>query len=243
MNQALLNEVPAPLAAARPVLADKAWIFNGYSEMSLTYLGRYTYRLPYGEMVEVGPLVNHREIDETATMQHRGPHNPYGVAWKTIPLQGEYIARELLTLAGRNLGKRGIFVTTNVNDPELPARRAEALEMGRRTAIQAIEAFKVSRRERDAGSGGKFKPDARVWNWMKEYAPDDEFFGGKSKQTEANTLMATAVDKIAQLIERMGTAPGAKAPGPNDPPVKKNFEKDEDYKKRVAAWALGPQKE
>ncbi len=229
--------------AVKPVerpLADVAYVYNGYDDVSLLHLGAYTYNIKAGHVTRIDSLPNHREIDTDRTKGGK-------IQWMTIPLKGEFIAREIIE--GRPYSKRGLAVFTEEggkDDPLIDGVRVpqklkdDADARGEAFKLQAIEAFIVSRDKAKAGiPGNKMRPDAHVYEWMKKFRSDDEMFAERHAKTDSQALMAAAVDKIAAIAEFLKE----KADVPGMPPRRKPMEGDESYKARVAEWAAIPAEE
>ncbi len=226
--------------ASKPVekpLSDVAYVYNGYEDVNLLYLGAYRYNLKAGHVTRIDSLPNHREVDTDRT---KGSSK---LQFMVIPLKGEFIAKEVIER--RNFGKRGIVVFTDEggkDDPiidgvRIPEKlKADADAAGYQFKLQAIESFIIGRDKAKAGiPGNKMRADGHIFEWMKKFRSDDEMFAERHAKTDSNALMAAAVEKIAAIAEFLKE----KTDTPGMPPRRKPMEGDESYKARVAEWAMG----
>ncbi len=225
--------------ATKPVekpLADVVYVYNGYADLNLLYLGAYRFNLKAGHVTRIESLPNHREVDTDRT---KGSSK---LQYMVLPLKGESIATEVIDK--RNYSKRGVMVFLEEGSKEdplidgvrVPAQlKAEADSRGEAFKLQAIEAFIVGRDKAKAGiAGNKMRPDAHIYEWMKQFRSDDEMFAERHAKTDSNALMAAAGDKIAAIAEFLKE----KTDTPGMPPRRKPMEADESYKARVAEWAM-----
>ncbi len=183
-------------------VADTAYIYNGYDDLTLDYLGRYKYELKRGQVTRIDPLPNHKEINQNDS-------NGAEVKWRLIPLKGESIAREIIETRGFN--ERGIFVST---DPRIGQRmKDEADATGRAWILTQIEAFKVGRDKARAGIAGyKLKPDPSVYRWMQQFTPDDELFGEQHRKADQQGQIASAIDLLTKLVVGKAEIPKVELP-------------------------------
>jgi hypothetical protein len=225
--------------ATRPVekpVAATAYIYNAYDTLRLQYLGQYVYEIPQGRVTRIDSLPEHREID-----QHRSVGK--NVEWHIIPLKGERIARELIELRGYS--KKGVVVFTGNEDipgkvvlidgVDVPEKLvADATAAAESYMLHAIESFVVKREKAKAGiSGFPMRPDAHIYNWMRKFRADDEMFAERHAKTDSNALLAAAVEKMAQMAERLS---GAATIAVTDIPVRSKDEKYEAYAERMVKW-------
>ncbi len=214
--------------------AEVAYIYNGFDDLNLQYLGRYQFILPRHKVTRIDAKPEHREKNENDS---DAKHTEY----RLIPLAGESIAREIIE--NRGLQERGLVVF--LDGPNVPkALKEEADEAGKRHILTQIEAFKVGRDKARAGIAGyKIKPDPSVYKWMQEYNPDDELFGEGHRKTDSTDKIAEAISILTQFVTRPQQWPtvqtvAGEAPAPATEtlplPRKKPLETDEAYQKRIA---------
>ncbi len=179
---------------AKP-LADVAYVYNGYDDVTLKHLGMYEYHFPYGKVTRVGPLPEHRE-------KNAGESVGREVVFQTIPLKGESIARELIEVRG--YAKKGMWVFVNGTGKVPDEIKAQCDSDGERHARTEIERFKVGREKAKAGTPGyRMKPDARIYSWMKRYSPDDELFAEQSRRSDTAQTTARALAQLTEIAKAL----------------------------------------
>lgn len=229
--------------AEKPVIrtiADTAWIYNGYADITLHHVG-IPYFLKAGEVTRIDGLPDYQEVDQNTS-------SGKDLNYRPMPLKGEYIAREMID--NRKFGDYGFVVFTD--GPEIkPEVKAAADERAIQHKKQAIEQFKIGREKAKSGTAGyKINPDPQIYQWMKQYSPDDPMFAEQSTKTEANNEIARAIAMMAQLLGAQ-QQPKTEAVTVNtatpvvsesqsteesksEKPKRKPFESKEDYAKRLA---------
>jgi hypothetical protein len=172
---------------------ETAYIYNGFGDLSLPYLGAYTYDIPYGEVTAVH-AVEHREVDQSKSFDGNS-------IYMAIHLPGESIARELIET--RKFNQRGCAVFFDGPDIS-PALKEKCDSEGERFILGEIEAFKINREKAKAGTAGyKIKPDKMVYDWMRKYTPDDEVFASQSHRTSQAAQTASAINKLTDIADRL----------------------------------------
>jgi hypothetical protein len=184
-----------------PHYRETAYIYNGLGELTLPYLGMYTYQIPFEEVTTIN-AVEHREVDQSKSFHGES-------VFMAIHLPGESIARELIET--RKYSQKGCAVF--FDGPEVPEELKEKCDHeGERFRLGEIEAFKVNREKAKSGTAGyKIKPDKRVYEWMRIHTPDDEVFASQSRRTSREDQTALAINKLAdiagQLARQQETSP------------------------------------
>jgi uncharacterized protein YbaA (DUF1428 family) len=172
---------------------ETAYIYNGFGDLSLPYLGAYTYDIPYGEVTEIHS-VEHREVDQSKSFDGTS-------VYMSIHLPGESIARELIET--RQFNQKGCAVFFDGPDVS-PALKEKCDSEGERFILGEIEAFKINREKAKAGTAGyKIKPDHMVYEWMRKYTPDDEVFASQSHRTSQASQTASAINKLTDIADRL----------------------------------------
>jgi uncharacterized protein YbaA (DUF1428 family) len=172
---------------------ETAYIYNGFGDLSLPYLGAYTYDIPYGEVTEIHS-VEHREVDQSKSFDGTS-------VYMAIHLPGESIARELIET--RQFNQKGCAVF--FDGPDVSPELKEKCDVeGERFILGEIEAFKINREKAKAGTAGyKIKPDHMVYEWMRKYTPDDEVFASQSHRTSQASQTASAINKLTDIADRL----------------------------------------
>lgn len=193
----LLKQAQAPPVT---VVADTAYIYNAFYDITLTHLG-IDYFLKKGEITKIDGKPDYKEIDQ---------HSSAGsdIVWRNIPLKGEFIAREMVDLHG--IDKWGLQVLT---EPKIGVNlKREVDERAKAHIFKKIEEYKMGReRSRNGAKGYKTIPDAMVYHFMREYTPDDPIFAEQHQKSDVAADMANAVKLLTQLWAKQQMAPPAPA--------------------------------
>lgn len=215
----------------RPV-SDICYVYNGYDDITLKYLGMYSFTFKRGEVTKIN-AIEYREPDQSKS-------EGKNIVYQNHHLPGESIARELIET--RKFGDKGLAVF--IEGPEAPKRlKDECDAKGLAYRLRKIEEFKVNREKAKAGTAGfKIRPDVNVARWLQEHSPDDEYFATQHTKTAANTTMADAVSKLTTIVETLVAKDSAKAEeakGPVlTPPKRKPMESPEAHQARVNQWKV-----
>lgn len=207
-------------------LEETAYVYNGYADKTLVYLGAFEYFIPFGKVTKIDGKPEYREPNQQKSAKGQ-------IVWETIPMKGESIAREIIE--NRKYNELGIVVFT-----ETPAVDKEtgdfiapkelkkvADEIGRIARLSAIQAFRIGREKAKSGiAGHPMRPPDHLIPWLSEYAPDDEFFANQSTKTDQMTVLTNAFSMMAEMFSRI--VPKS--------PKRKPMESTEDFAKRIAAW-------
>jgi hypothetical protein len=200
-------------AAVKPV-ADVAYVYNGFGDIRLEYLGRYHYDFEFGKVTKIETIHEHMEVNAERSTGRE-------LVYDVMPLKGENIARELIE--GRGYGRKGMAIF--FNNTGIPPRelKEKADAEGEQCARTSIENFKTARDKARSGIAGfKMKPDARIYNWMKKYSPDDDMFAEQHRKSNASELTAASLDTLTKLmgvvLQRQADA-AASVPPPVEAPV------------------------
>jgi hypothetical protein len=187
------NGATDPASTAHEQARETAYIYNGFGDITLPYLGAYTYHIPYGEVTRID-AVEHREVDQSKSFDGNS-------VYMAIHLPGESIARELIET--RKFNQKGCAVF--FDGPDVSAALKEKCDTdGERFQLGEIEAFKVNREKAKAGTAGfKIKPDERVYEWMQKHTPDDEVFASQSEKTAAAAAQFIAINKLTDIADRL----------------------------------------
>jgi len=171
-------------------VADTAYIYNAFYEMTLHHLG-IPYLLKVNTLTKISAMPDYREIDQTASS------GTDQIVWRNIPLKGEFIAREMIDLRG--FDQIGFLVLTV---PKITMEQKLACEEAAKKHIfSRIEAYKTGREHRRAGTHGyKIIPDPMVYHFMKKYTPDDPMFAEQSAKTDNQSQIANAISLLTQLV-------------------------------------------
>lgn len=182
----LLKEAVKPAVRS---LAETAYIYNGFDDITLCHLG-IEYHLPFQEVTTIHGMPDYREIDQFLSSGQE-------IVWKHIPIKGESIAHELIVEHGfHELGFAVIFT------PEIDAAEKrkcdDAAEAYKR---KRIEEFKVHRDKARAGIVGyKINPDPSIYRWMTVYSPDDAMFAEHSRLTHSSQQIAAAIELLTRVV-------------------------------------------
>jgi hypothetical protein len=187
------NGATDPASTTHEQARETAYIYNGFGDITLPYLGAYTYHIPYGEVTRID-AVEHREVDQSKSFDGNS-------VYMAIHLPGESIARELIET--RKFNQKGCAVF--FDGPDVSAALKEKCDAeGERFILGEIEAFKVNREKAKAGTAGyKIKPDHMVYEWMRKYTPDDEVFASQSEKTSQAAQTASAINKLTDIADRL----------------------------------------
>jgi hypothetical protein len=172
---------------------ETAYIYNGYSKITLPYLGAYTYEIPYREVTTIRS-VEHKEVDQSKSFDGNS-------VYVAMHLPGESIARELIET--RKFNQKGCAVF--FDGPDVPSALKDKCDSeGLRHALGEIQAFKVNREKAKAGTAGfKIKPDRMILEWMEIHTPDDEVFASQSQKTDSAAQTAFALQQMSETNSKL----------------------------------------
>ena len=187
------NGATDPSSKSHEQPRETAYIYNGFGDLSLPYLGAYTYEIPYGEVTTISS-VEHREVDQSKSFDGNS-------VYMAIHLPGESIARELIET--RKFNQKGCAVF--FDGPKISDELKQKCDSeGERFILGEIEAFKINREKAKAGTAGyKIKPDHMIYDWMRKYTPDDEVFASQSEKTAAAAAQVLAINKLTDIADRL----------------------------------------
>ncbi len=195
----LLDEAEKPPVT---VVAETAYIYNGYGlDVILTHLG-FDYKVPAGEVLTVEGMPDYKEVDPQRS-------RPGAIEWYNLPMKGEFIAHELVNKHGFDV--HGLAVFTELEDGTVPSGiKSVADEAGKMYWKFRIEQFKVNRSKAQAGIAGyKINPDPNLYKMLALYSPDDAHFVQHSQaradqmaedNAKTNRDLASALTMIAKAL-------------------------------------------